>query len=54
MDTLVKENSKPKKLLDQNMQKIWDTMKIPNLRIIGIKEREDTQVKGIEMFSTKS
>jgi hypothetical protein len=34
-----------KKILIQNTQKIQDTMKRPNLRIIGIEESEDSQVK---------
>jgi hypothetical protein len=36
IDTLVKENTKYKKVLTQNIQEIWDTMKRPNLRIIRI------------------
>jgi uncharacterized coiled-coil protein SlyX len=38
MDTTVKENAKGKKLLTQNIQEIQDTMRRPNLRIIGIEE----------------
>jgi uncharacterized coiled-coil protein SlyX len=38
IDTTVKENSKHKKLLTQNIWEIQDTMKRPNLRIIGIEE----------------
>lgn len=34
MDILKKENAKYKKSLTQNSQEIWDTMKIPNLKII--------------------
>ena len=34
----VKENVKSKKFLTQNIQKIWDTMKRPSLRITGIEE----------------
>ena len=45
--TLVKENVKSKKFLTQNIQEIWDTMKRPNLRIIGI-EGQDSQIKGTE------
>ena len=33
VDSLVKENTKSKKSLAQNIQKIWDTMKRQNLRI---------------------
>jgi hypothetical protein len=44
--TTVKENTKCKKLLTQNIQEIQDTMRRPNLRIIGIEESEDSQLKG--------
>ena len=45
IDTTVKENAKCKKLLtqEQNIQEIQDTMRRPNLRIIGIEESEDSQ-----------
>ena len=33
---------KGKNFLTQNIQEIWDTMKRPNLRIIGIKEGNDS------------
>jgi hypothetical protein len=45
MDTLFKETAKGKKLLTQNIQEIQDTMRRPNLRIIGIEERGDSQLK---------
>jgi wobble nucleotide-excising tRNase len=45
MDTTIKENAKIKKLLTQNIQEIQDTMRIPNLRIIGIEESKDSQLK---------
>ena len=44
--TIVKENAKCKKLLTQNIQKIPDTRRRPNLRIIGIEEGKDSQLKG--------
>ena len=44
-DTTVKENTKPKRLLTQNMQEIQDTMRRPNLRIIGIEDSKDSQLK---------
>ena len=47
IDTTLKENTKYKKLT-QNIQEIKDTMKRPNLRIIVIKESEDSQSKGPE------
>jgi hypothetical protein len=46
MDTTIKENAKCKKNLTQNIKKIQDTMRRPNLRIIGIEENEDFQHKG--------
>ena len=46
IDTLVKENVKTKDFLTQNIKKIWDTMRKPNLRITGMEEREELQFKG--------
>ena len=43
----MKENTKSKKFLTQNIQEIQDTMRRPNLRIIGIEESEDSQLKGL-------
>ena len=37
---------KCKKILPQNIQEIQDTMRRPNLRIIGVDENEDFQLKG--------
>jgi hypothetical protein len=45
IDTKVKENGKCKNLLTQNIQEIQDTISRPNLRIIGIDESEDSQLK---------
>ena len=36
IDTTIKENAKCKKILTQNFQEIQDTMRRPNVRIIGI------------------
>ena len=44
--TTIKENAKCKKILTQNIQEIQDTMKRPSLRIIGVDENEDFQLKG--------
>jgi hypothetical protein len=44
--TTIKENENFKKILTQNIQEIHDTRKRPNLRIIGIDENEDFQLKG--------
>ena len=46
--TTVKENAKCKKLLTQNIQKIQETMRRSNLRITGIQDSEDSQIKGPE------
>lgn len=47
IDTGVKENAKcKKKLLTQNIQEIQNTIRRPNLRIIGIEESQDSQLKG--------
>jgi hypothetical protein len=46
MDTTIKENAKCKKILTQNFQEIQDTMRRLNLRIIGVDENEDFQLKG--------
>ena len=46
IDTTIKENVKCKKILTQNIQEIQDTMRRPNLRIIGVDENEDFQLKG--------
>ncbi|KAL6030403.1 hypothetical protein STEG23_017091 [Scotinomys teguina] len=53
IDPSVKENTKSKKVIIQNVQEIWDTMKRPNLRIIGIEEGEEYQLKGTENIFNK-
>jgi len=48
IDTTIKDNEKHKKLLTQNVQEHnEDTMRRSNLKIIGIEEREDSQLKGL-------
>jgi hypothetical protein len=37
----IKENTKCKKILTQNIQEIQDTMRRPNLWIIGVDKNED-------------
>jgi hypothetical protein len=55
IETKVKENAKCKKLLTQNIQEIQDTVRRPNLRIIGIEESEDSQLKGpVNIFKKSS
>jgi recombinational DNA repair protein RecR len=39
--TAIKESAKCKKILTQNIQEIQDTMRRPNLQIIGVDENED-------------
>ena len=46
MDSTIKESAKCRKILSQNIQEIQDTMRRPNLRIIGIDENEYFQLKG--------
>jgi hypothetical protein len=43
---LIKENGKCEKILTQNIQEIQDTIRRPNVRIIGVDENEDFQLKG--------
>ena len=59
IDTSIKENVKSKKFLTQNIQEIWDIMKRPNLRIIGMEEGKNQRFKESsskvqKIFSTKS
>jgi hypothetical protein len=35
---IFKENIKTKKIPEKGNQEIWDTMKSPNLKVIGIKD----------------
>lgn len=48
MDTSDKENVRSEKLLAQNVQQIWDTMRRPNLKRIEREEREEISAKGTE------
>jgi hypothetical protein len=54
MDTTIKENAKLKKILSKNIQKIQDTMRRPNLRIIGIDEDENFQPKWLVNIFNKN
>jgi chromosome segregation ATPase len=52
--TTIKENTKCKRILTQNIQEIQDTMIRPNLQIIGVDENEDFfNLKGKQISSTK-
>jgi hypothetical protein len=46
IETTIRENVKCKNILTQNIQEIQDTMRRPNLRIIGIDKKENFQLKG--------
>jgi hypothetical protein len=46
ISTTIKENGKCTMILTQNIQKIQDTMRRPILRIIGVDEKEDFQLRG--------
>jgi hypothetical protein len=41
MGTTIKENAKCKKVLTQNIQEIQNTMRRPNLQMIGVEENEN-------------
>jgi hypothetical protein len=43
--TTIKENTKCRRILTQNIQEIEDTMRRPNLQIIGVDENKDFQLK---------
>ena len=45
MGTTIKENAKFKKILTQNIQEIQETMRWPNLRLIGVEENEYFKLK---------
>jgi hypothetical protein len=52
IDITIKENAKCKKILTQNIQEIQDTMRRSKLRITGIEESRDSQVKrSINIFN---
>jgi hypothetical protein len=53
IDTTIKEYSKCKRILIQNIQEIQDTIRRPNQRIICIDENEDFQLKGPGNFFNK-
>jgi hypothetical protein len=49
INTSVKENGKPNKFLD-----ICNTLKRPNLKIIGIEEGEESQLEGPKKYSQQN
>jgi len=52
-DTTFTENAKRKKLLIQNIQEIQDKMRTLNLRIIGVEDSKDSQLKESENIFNK-
>lgn len=54
MTTVVKENVKSKNILAPYIKEIFDTMKRPNLKIIGMEEEEEMQVKGLKNIFSKN
>ena len=46
ISTTIREHAKCKKVLTENIQETQDTMRRPNLRILGVDENEDFQLKG--------
>ena len=53
INALTKGNSKSNKFSSQNIQEIWDIINKPNLRIIGVEEGEELQIKGSENIFNK-
>ena len=53
INALIKENNISNKFWSQNIQEIWDTIKKPNLRIIGTEEGEELQIKSPENIFNK-
>ena len=49
--TTIKENGKCKKILTQNIHEIQDTMRRPNLRIIGIDENDFQLKRPVNIFN---
>jgi hypothetical protein len=47
----MKENVKSKGIVAQNIQRIWDPVKRTNLKMIGIKEGEGSQL--LKIFSKR-
>ena len=45
LETKVDQTEKMVRIHEQNLQELWDIMKRPNLRIIGIEEGTEKQTK---------
>jgi hypothetical protein len=48
LDQTVKDYERMLRKYEQNMQDIWDTIKRPNLQIMGVEEGKEIQTKGID------
>jgi hypothetical protein len=48
LDQTVKDYERMLRKYEQNMQDIWDTIKRPNLQIMGVEEGREIQTKGID------
>jgi hypothetical protein len=53
LDQAVKNHEKILRKYEWNMQDIWDTMKRPNLHIMGIEQGEEIQTKGTDNLFNK-
>jgi uncharacterized coiled-coil protein SlyX len=51
LDQIIKDHQKMLRKYKWNMKDIWNTMKIPNLQIMGTEE--ETQTKGIDNLSNR-
>lgn len=54
IDLFIKENVNSFKFLAQNIQEIWNCIKTPSLRKIGIEEGKELQLKGMKIYPTIS
>jgi hypothetical protein len=52
-DQTVKDYERMLRKFEWSMQNIWDTMKRPNLWIMGVEEEEETQTKGTDNYSVE-
>jgi uncharacterized coiled-coil protein SlyX len=50
LDQTVKDHERMLRKYEWNMQNIWDTMKRPNLQIMGIEEGEEIQIKALTTY----
>jgi hypothetical protein len=47
----VKDHERRLRKYEWDMQDIWDTMKSPNLQIMGVEEEEKIQTKALATYS---